>query len=313
MYMSTSSIKKVSAAAVAAVLGLAGISHAASSPVVLPYFTNFTASPDTNGDTYTATSLYTQGNDGSPATGGWVSETGETANTVTVNPTGGVTMNSVYEAPVSSVSQWSDILNSNLADHPAAGAAGNFGATAPLNPIGNGSNAVVVSYNLTVPAGGSTAANGAPAAGFGVRVLDQSDNVIASIFTAPSADSHATNEQDVNWQTGGQSPDNGGAATDLATNPEGGNSYALSINFSARDFTIYVNGVADASSTNIPFDHALPNGSAETIGGITLGTDNLGTNSAVFSDFFVVPEPASIAMLGLGGLMLLAKRRTRKA
>jgi hypothetical protein len=311
MYMSTSSIKKVSAAAVAAVLGLAGISHAAPvSPIVLPYATNFPAAPavDTNGESYTATSLYGQGNTVG-ATGGWVGETGEVANTVTVNGGGGVTMNSAYEAPVlvgsELVSQWSDVYNANLADHPAAGS---NGTGAALDPSVNYHNNITVSYSLNIANGGSLGSDGAPAAGFGTRVLDQNDNLVAALFTEPPAAGGAPGEEDVYYQTG-----NTGAPinTLLVGHAGSADTYALNIDYTNKDFTVYVDGVADAGSTDIPFGAGLSG--TELVGGIALSTDNLGTNSAVFSNFSVVPEPASIAMLGLGGLMLLAKRHTRQA
>ena len=50
-----------------------------------------------------------------------------------------------------------------------------------------------------------------------------------------------------------------------------------------------------------------------TIQEIGIGTDNKGTNSAFFDNLTVVPEPTGVAMVGLGSLLLLAKRPKRLA
>jgi hypothetical protein len=318
MYMSTSSIKKVSAAAIAAVLGLTGISHAAQ--ITLPYITNFSGTPDTNGDVYTNGAL--QGQAGGSGAGtlsgsdGWVNENGETNDTATVSiATGTVLMTT---PSVATPGSWSDIYNSNLADHPAglygpggSGPTGNSnGNGVPLNPATYG-NKINVNYTMTINAGGGTATDGAPASGFGSRVLDQNDNLLAALFTAPPAGLPSTGptagEEDVYVQSGSGTLD---TVTDThLVGPAAGFTgvYSIDLDFQNKDFTVYLNGVSTPQSTDIPFG-STEQGAGLQIGGVAFSSDNNGAlNSATF-DFSVVPEPASIAMVGLGGLLLLAKR-----
>ena len=305
--MSTSSIKKVSAAAIAAVLCFSSVSYAAPiSPIVLPYTTNFsTVVPDTNGDTYTTGSLYGQANDG--ATGGWVGETGEPQDVATVGASG-VTLFSVPGVGSFSGAA-SDVYNANLADHPAAGS---NGAGNPLVASSYG-NLVTINYNLNIhpadssPGNTSVGATGglSSASAFGVRVLDSNDDLIAALFTAPPS-SGSVGEEDV-YVTSGTN----GKTNTLNIGPATGNNgaYTLSMDFAHHDFSVLVNGVATAAGTDIPMDTANSPYTplTDSIGGISLFTDNAGTNSATF-DFTVTPEPTSIAMIGVGGLMLLARR-----
>jgi len=304
MYMSTSSIKKVSAAAIAAVLGLSGMALAA--PIALPYQTTFSTTPDSNGDTYTggAAALQGQGNTGptDSTSTGWVNENGEQNDTASVTnsaTSGTVTLSSSYTPLVLGVPTWSDVENANLADHPAAPGNGNG---VPLNSASYGSN-ITASFNLNVLGTGSLNAGGEASAAFGARVLDSSDNLLAALFV--KGNPSVPGEIDVYTQSG---TDNAQitSLTGPANNTLG--TYAIHLDFQNGDFQVFVNGF---ESADIPF------GTGETgvtqIGGISLATDNLGTNTGVFSDFSVVPEPASFAMIGLGGLMLLAKRPKRTA
>jgi hypothetical protein len=302
--MSTSSIKKVSAAAIAAVVGLSGLAHAA--PITLPYFTNFSTSPDSNGDTYTGGGAALQGQAPGVVTGttGWVNENGEQNDVATVTnsaTSGTVTLSSVANAGTPAAPIWSDVYNSNLADHPSPNA--NPGSNGlPLNSATYGSN-IDVNYSLDVLGTGSLGANGTAKAGFGVRVLDSSDNLLAALFV--KGDPTVAGQVNVQVQSGTDQS----LITALAgpTNGTPG-TYSIDIDFQHQDFQVLVNGF---KSADIPF------GTGETgvasIGGIAFSTDNLGTNTGVFSAFSVVPEPASFAMVGLGGLMFLAKRPKRIA
>jgi hypothetical protein len=314
MYMSTSSIKKVSAAAIAAVIGLSGMAHAApvASPAPLPYYSNFSSTPSeySNNEVYSNGSLIGQGAGSGPTgTKGWVYENGEadpsnsavsavvagaaTGNgTVSLHSDG--TIGSTNSAPI-----WTDVENSNLADHPSA--PGNGDGTI-LNSANYGGN-VTVSFKLDVLGTGSLGANGTALSDFGARVLDSSDNLLAAVFL--KGNPSIPGEVDVYSQSGTDlaaiTPLVGAANGTTAT-------YAIHLDFNKMDFQVFANGV---QSADIPF------GTGETgvtdIGGISFATDNLGTNTGVFSNFTVIPEPASFAMAGIGGLMLLAKRRRRQA
>jgi len=298
--MSTSSIKKVSAAAIAAVLGFSGLAHAA--PITLPYITNFSTTPDSNGDTYTDGALQGQAPGVVTGTTGWVNENGEQNDAATVagsaTGNGTVTLSSVANAGTPAAPIWSDVENSNLADHPAAPGNGNG---LPLSSVPYGGQ-VDVSFSMNVSGTGSLGANGTAAAGFGGRVLDSSDNLLAALFV--KGDPSVPGQVNVDVQTG---TDN--ALITGLTGPANGNNatYTIALDFQHQDFQVFVNGF---ESADIPF------GTGETgvtsIGGIALSTDNLGTNSAVYSNFLVTPEPASFAMIGLGGLMLLAKRPKKR-
>jgi hypothetical protein len=306
MYMSTSSFKKVSAAAIAAVIGLSGMAHAA--PITLPYVSHFNNSPTfySNGDVYTNGALQGQAPGTGTGTTGWVNENGEANDTATVagvaTADGTVTLNAVANAGTPTAPIWSDVYNSNLADHPAGLYGPSNGNGVALNATTYGNN-LTISYNLNVAAGGSLT-NGTAAAGFGTRILDSSDNLLAALFVAPSL---VVGEVNVYTQTG-----NTAAAVPVATlgGPPDGTAatYAIHLDLSHGDFQVFVNGVG---SGDIPIDPSEVG--VTSIGGIALSTDNLGTNSGTFADFSVVPEPASFAMAGIGGLMLLAKRRRRQA
>ncbi len=299
--MSTSSIKKVSAAAIAAVLGLSGLAHAA--PIVLPYTSNFSTTPGLygNGDVYTNGSLYGQAPGVATGTTGWVSEIGEPTDTATVagatTGNGTVTLTSAVNGGTTAAPNWSDVYNSNLADHPAGLYGGSTGNGLALSSATYGGK-VNVSFSMDVLGTGSLGANGTAAAGFGARVLDSSDNLLAALFV--KGDPSVPGEVNVDVQSG---TDN--ALITGLTGPANGNTatYTIALDFQHQDFQVFVNGF---ESADIPF------GTGETgvtaIGGISFATDNLGNNSAVYSNFSVVPEPASFAMVGLGGLMLLAKR-----
>jgi len=299
--------KNASVVAVAAILSLPAIMFAA--PITLPYQTNFSTTPDSNGNTYTGGGAALQGQAPGTGTGttGWVNENGEQNDTATVANSasnGTVTLTSTYNAPVAGVPTWSDVYNSNLADHPAAPGNGN-GLALNTTPYGN---QLSISYSLNVLSGtGSLNANSSPesASGFGVRVLDSSDNLLAALFVKGNA-SGTPGEEDIYTQSGTD-----GAKITPLVGPANGviGNYTIALDLQHGDFNVFVNGV---ESADIPF------GTGETsitsIGGIAFSTDNLGGgNQGIFGNFSVVPEPASIGMIGLGGLALLFRRPKRPA
>jgi hypothetical protein len=305
--MSTLSMKKISAAAVAAVLSVAGVSHAAQ--ITLPYTTNFTTTPDSNGDTYTATSL-----DGAGiGQNNWVDETNEPTGVAAVNAGGGVTLSASPQTGALA-GAFSDVYNSNLAGH----AAGN-GIVTPLTPPA--SNQLVIGYNMLVntPTGSQTkdsATNPFSAAGFGMEVLGADDKIIANLFdvaepsTGPGATPpHSTTpEEDIEVNRGATGDTTLSNTDPIGIGPANGikDSYSISLNFTAQTFQVFVNGVTDG--VNYHFANT-----ESQVGGITFSTDNGGTDTAVFSNLSVVPEPASMALIGLGGLLLVGRRPKRLA
>jgi hypothetical protein len=264
----------------------------AHSPIALPYTTTFASTPDTNGDVYQNGALQGQAlGTMSPATG-WVNENGETNDTATVDVGQGVTLASQDTPGI-----WSDVYNSNLADHSSAPGNGNG---TPLNPASYG-NKIDISYTLNIAAGGSLNPDGAPAAAFGSRILDQNDDLLAALFTGPPATGGATGEEDVYVQTGTSN----GFNTDLV-GPAAGTAatYSIDLNFVNKDFTVYVNGVTDSAATDIPF------GTGETgtlqIGGVALSTDNNGVDSATFGSLDVVPAVVALHLASDGTSSVLA-------
>jgi len=286
----------LAATVAAAVLSFTAMSNAA--PAVLPYNTNFTTSPDTNGDTYTPGQLEGQGHNGptDSTSTGWVDETGEPTNVATVLSGGGVHLSA---APAGG--EFSDVYNSNLADHPSAGSNGNGVA---LNPATYG-NQVNISYglNITQPTGGnsftsSSGTNSFSAAGFGVEVLGSNDQVLASLFTVANPNHAGEEDVEVNESQGNQITD-----PTLVPPANGTNAtYNIAMNFNSSTFTVFINGTKGGT-------YAFANANVGGIGAIAFATDNLGTDQATFSALSVVPEPASFGMVTLGGLLMLAKRR----
>lgn len=305
------STKKISAAVLAVVLGGSAISHAA--PTGLPYKTNWTAGgypSDTNSDTYTSSALQGatgagQGhNNGSDtASYGWVNEIGEYNTLATVQAAGGVTLTAsqTSSGSTASVPVYSDVYNSNLADHPATTTNGN-GLALSAATYGNLIN-VQFGLNVAVPGVGQTSVLGGSGAGFGVEILGSDDQLIASLFDV-SNPNHA-GEQDVVV--------NQSAAGHQATDPTlvGGTdgttaTYAIALNFTNQTFTVFVNGTKGGT-------YAFATSGETAIGGVALATDNFGNNTATFSNLSVVPEPASVSMIGLGTVMLLSRRRKHLA
>ena len=301
--MSMLSIKKLSAAAVAAVaavavLGFSAVTHAA--PIVLPYQTFWTSGHDSNGDSYGPGLLEGQGHNSGTDNGstGWVDETGEPTNVASVLAgNAGVQLNA---APAGG--EYSDVYNSNLADHTSSNGNG-----VALNQATYG-NFINVNYTMSItqPTIGngysmSSATNTFSKAGFGVEVLGANDTLIASLFTVPNP--NHVGEEDVEVATGTNA-----AVTDAILAPPANgvsSTYSIALNFTNNTFTVFAGAQRGGTYALAAAENGIQ------IGGIALATDNAGTDAAVYSAFSVVPEPASLAMIGLGGLVLLARRPKR--
>jgi hypothetical protein len=315
----TSRKKAVLAAAVAA-LAVPSLSQAAQ--ITLPYSTNFPAAPavDTAGNSYNNGTLQGQ----APGSGagslngsaGWVNENGEQNDTATVSVGSGVTLTSTFHTPGGTPANpdpvWSDVYDSNLADHPnglyppGSGPTGNSnGNGVALNAATYG-NKLTISYNLDVLAAtGSQTPTFSSTSDFGMRILDSSDNLLASLFV--KADPSVNGQENIYVQTGADAaqviPNLVGPANGTTGN------YAIALDLQHGDFNVFVNGV---ESADIPF--ASSETGVTSIGAVAFSSDNLGAgNQGVFSSLSVVPEPAGIAMIGLGGLALLFRRSKREA
>jgi hypothetical protein len=90
----------------------------------------------------------------------------------------------------------------------------------------------------------------------------------------------------------------------------------ITVDFDAHAYTFTLNGVSDPDATNVPFydgGDATPNG-IDAIQQIAFFHYYGSSTNIAFDDFEIeaVPEPASAAMLALGGsMMFLRRRRTR--
>jgi hypothetical protein len=309
--MSTSSFQKISAAVVAVVLSGSAMSHAA--PTGLPYKTSWTTTgypSDTNSDTYSPGALqgtagagqgHNNGTDNSSF--GWVNESGEFNTTATVQTGGGVVLaaNQTGSTSTLAVPVYSDVYNSNLADH-AAVTNGNGSALAASTY----NNLVNVQWGMTVTAptvgngfSSDSGTNSFSKAGFGVEIIGSDDKLIASLFDVSNPNHAGEKDAVVNQSDPSQATDPtlvGGTDGSAAT-------YSINLNFNNDTFTVFVNGTKGGTYN---FANA-----ESSIGAVTLATDNFGNDQATFSSLSVVPEPASLAMIGLGGLVLLARRPKR--
>jgi hypothetical protein len=260
MHMSISSIKKISAAAVAAVLGFSAVSHAAtiySDPTtpVSGTYSNIDP-PGTPGSTFTGGTLAMPG-DGTPGS-----------------------------------ADYSDYV-------PTAGDGTTLVPTAP--PGASGGQVLTISFSMNTTIAGSSAADPA----VGVEAIDSNGNITASLFSQYGPDGLP----DLLVSDGSNNTINvPGFATDASGST---GTYTLTLDPTNNTYFVQYGGQTFAGelwSANTP---------DLTIAGVSLaGIDQGIAGSASFGNFSVVtsvPEPASIAMIGLGGLMLLAKRPKRLA
>jgi hypothetical protein len=144
--------------------------------------------------------------------------------------------------------------------------------------------------------------------GFGVEILSKNqDAVLASLFLGNNATDN-TPEVLVAKNGDNYAPN---TAAGYGRNDGVWGTYNISLDFNAGTFTVFVAGNVAATGPFAMDAAALAEGNA--IGGIALANTNNGTDVAYFDNLQVVPEPTGVAMVGLGTLLLLAKRPKRTA
>jgi len=137
-----------------------------------------------------------------------------------------------------------------------------------------------------------------------VRVLDSSDNLLAALFVKGNA-SGTPGEEDIYTQSGTDgakiTPLVGPLTASSATIPSPWISSTAILTSSSMAWRALISPSALVKPAS-PQLVASPS------------HDNLGGgNQGIFGNFSVVPEPASIGMIGLGGLALLFRRPKRPA
>jgi hypothetical protein len=304
--MSTS-MKKISAAAFAAVVGLSVVSRAAS----IPYFTSFETAPaaDAEGQTYNAGTLATIGAGTPPSVGqnNWTAE--DTENTV--NNATAVVQNNAANAQYGSQSVlltttgngstgsplYSDYYNATVADHTGS-IASTPGTAYPTVAYQDVNTSFGMDTHIST---GNTLT--------GMEIFDSNDDVIASVFTAHAVGGNVLYTENATLPPEQIDTANGFASNSFAPADGTYGTYTISINATGKTYT-----VADGGNS---YTLALPSDFSGSIGGFAFATIDQGNiGSANFDNLSVVtstPEPASIAMIGLGGLLLLAKRPKRLA
>jgi hypothetical protein len=304
MYMSTSSMKKVSAAAVAAVLGFSAMSRAAT----LPYNTGFEPAPmtDSDGQSYIPGTLIGQG--ASAGGSGWQAAPGSSATAnVVIAPAaidGAQSVTLTTNNSGSESTAYSDFINTSLAGGSPVNDGSNPSVNMAGSPLAGGPDTFSVSFKMNTALGSSTSNEA------GAEIFNESGNVLASLFAVYSPTSGTETIQVFDGANGGLMNSSIQAAGDGITG-----TYTLSLDLADNTFTVSDSATGQTSAAFELGSTAYMNGTYDgLIGGISLATiDNGGgVSSATFDDLSVVPEPASFAMVGLGGLLLLAKRPKKR-
>ena len=298
MFMSKHSFKKISAAAIVAVLGVSAASHAATI-----ISTGFETLPDG-----TTSSGYLPG--GLTGQQGWVDFNGGSTGTATVTLGSGQTG-----------------LQGVVVNSTTAGYSEFYNNVTQLTPaqVNGGTVTTVFSVARQTPTGGQTtgaqpqSGSGPAEAGFGVEILNSTQTaVLASVFVrntsviAPGGPTPAEPSvpalfvQDASGVANTEIFSNVGAA---ASDGSYG-TYTLTANFVTQMFT-----VSDAAGTSQSFPFAVAY-DGNGIGGVTISADNEGNDTAFFDNFSVtaaVPEPVSLGLVVTGGVMLMSRRRREAA
>jgi hypothetical protein len=267
----------IMAAAVAMGLSISRTSMAAG----LPYSTGFETTPDSAGNTYagspTGVNLITQNT--------WAYLSGEGTSPATVITTGAIDGSQSVQLSTLGTAGGATTL------HPIYTDVYKTDLTASLPSNAN------LSFNFDLKAALGT--NGSAGAQAGVEIIDaNTDNIIASMFVA----NEANGTPDLLISDGANGEKNVPLFATAGDGVEG--NYTLSVNASTGQFTVLYGGQSVSSAIF----------AGETPGTpvlISLATVDQGGSpeSAVFDNLSVVPEPASVGMISVGGLIMLAKRR----
>jgi hypothetical protein len=276
--------KKIAAAAVTAVLAMAGYGVTNAAP--LPYSTSFEAGAPDNG------------------TSNWRA-VGPAAISLNANPafaqTGSQSVKVVTTADILGAN-YTDFYNPSVADFPVA----QGGLDGPNY---NASGQVVTAsfgLDLASPGVGDSMTNNTRA-GFGMDIIGGAGDAFVAqlLVTADTIDNGATSTA-LYVSNGANAPT---LVSTIGAAQDSWGTYHLQLDFSTGKFYVFV------GNTQLPGSFNMNLADGNTIGGFALSTDSYGTNTAYFDNVSIsaVPEPAAIAMVGLGSLLMLAKRPKRIA
>jgi hypothetical protein len=180
-----------------------------------------------------------------------------------------------------------------------------FGNTAAV-PTGTGftlspGTTYTISFNMDTNIKGANTTGVTNNPQVGVEAVDSNGNIVAGLFSQYGPD----NLPDLVVSDG---KNNNVAAPGFATAADGVNGAStLTLDPSNNTFFATYGGQTYAGTLYDPINDSI---AFVSLAGVDQGV----AGSAGFSNFTIttaVPEPASMAMIGLGGVMLLAKRRRR--
>ncbi|MBV8781085.1 MAG: PEP-CTERM sorting domain-containing protein [Phycisphaerae bacterium] len=299
----------MSAAAVVAVLGAGGAAKAATS-----YATGFEASEGYQaGSLLTASGNWTQFNANSGTATIVSSNSFTTAQNTTVHPIFSGSQAVMVQSVAGTGVQYNDFLanNSNVTS-----ASGVYQINFKLNR--SAPNSINSNETTNSPDGVATTYR----AGFGIDVFgndnanpnDPSGNAfLAALYVRNTVQGNNPSVPALYVSNGASSNSRVSqgpgeivplpAGVGAGDNGYGG--YHMVLNFNTGTFYVF-NDSGQVSGT-----YAMSNALAgyTGIGGVAIGDDGTGNNTAFFDNFSVVPEPASIAMIGVGSLLLGMRRR----
>ncbi len=297
--MSASKLKKLSAFAVTAALAITS-ANVAKGVSTNYYRTGFEASPNTT-SVYpfpdNPAVSYTTGN--LQGQNGWgidPSNTAAAANVVSVISSAGVPNANV------NVNNGGQVVQMTA----QGGAGGTYAdvyttqANLTSSQVANYNNVVNVGWDMSRAGGASRSS------GFGVEVWSANrDVVLASLFLGNTNDNTpALLTEDVN-----NAPN---VYAGFGRNDSTWGSYHIQMDFNTKTFSVFVDGnVTNATFAMSAAAQAALASEGNAIGAVAFSNTNDGTDVAYFDNLQVVPEPAGVTMVGLGTLLLLAKRPKR--
>jgi hypothetical protein len=149
---------------------------------------------------------------------------------------------------------------------------------------------------------------GTRAHAFGVEILSAGqDAVLASLFLGNADDGSAAALTEDVFNTPS-------VYAGYGRNDGNWGTYHIQLNFNDKTFTVFVDGnTVDYTFPMSAAAQAALSTEGNGIGAIAFSNTNDGTDSALYDNLQVVPEPGGIAMVGCGTLLLLSKRRRRTA